>query len=41
MSKWVFFSVGRTFNDEQEAFVEAMEDLLESNGLTPRTVGRN
>ncbi|HLH98306.1 MAG TPA: hypothetical protein VKW08_24625 [Xanthobacteraceae bacterium] len=37
----IFVSVGTTCNDEQEAFVHALEDRLRSEGLIPRTVGRN
>lgn len=37
----VFLSVGSVANDEQEAFVQAVESRLRSEGLTPRTVGRN
>jgi hypothetical protein len=41
MSTWVFLSVGRTFNDEQEQFVVAVEELLQAHGFKPQTVGRN
>lgn len=41
MPAWVFLSVGRTFNDEQERFVVAVEELLQAHGLKPQTVGRN
>jgi hypothetical protein len=37
----IFVSVGATANEEQEAFVRAVEDRLRSVGLTPHTVGRN
>ncbi len=37
----IFVSVGGTTSDEQEAFVRAVEDRLRSEGLNPRTVGRN
>jgi hypothetical protein len=37
----VFVSVGGTANESQEAFVRAVEDRLRSEGLVPRTVGRN
>jgi hypothetical protein len=37
----VFVSVGGTANEEQEAFVRAVEDRLRSEGLVPCTVGRN
>ncbi|MDM0054440.1 hypothetical protein [Variovorax fucosicus] len=37
----VFVSVGGTANDQQEAFVRAVEDRLRSEGLIPHTVGRN
>jgi hypothetical protein len=36
----VFLSIGRTATPEQHAFVEAIEHLLTSNGLVPRTVGQ-
>jgi hypothetical protein len=37
----IFVSVGGTANEEQEAFVRAVEDRLRSEGLIPHTVGRN
>ena len=37
----VFVSVGCTANEEQEAFVRAVEDRLRAEGLSPHTVGRN
>lgn len=37
----VFVSVGGTATEEQEAFVHAVEQRLRSEGLNPRTVGRN
>jgi hypothetical protein len=37
----IFLSVGATANDAQEQFVKAVEDRLNSEGLIPRTVGRN
>jgi hypothetical protein len=37
----VFVSVGGTANDQQEAFVRAIEDRLRSEGLVPHTAGRN
>ncbi len=37
----VFVSVGATATKEQEAFVQAVEDRLRSEGLIPHTVGRN
>jgi len=37
----IFVSVGGTANEEQEAFVRAVEDRLRSEGLVPHTVGRN
>jgi hypothetical protein len=37
----VFVSVGGTANEQQEAFVRALEDRLRSDGLIPHTVGRN
>src|SRR5262245_30321892 len=37
----VFVSVGGTANDQQEAFVRAVEDRLRAEGLSPCTVGRN
>ena len=40
MSKHIFLSVGQTATLEQQQFVEACEQLLIRNGLTPRTVGR-
>ncbi len=41
MGKDIFLSVGGIANDEQEAFVQAVESRLRSEGLTPNTVGRN
>jgi hypothetical protein len=41
MSTDVFLSVGRTFTDEQERFVSALELTLRTAGLNPRTVGRS
>lgn len=40
MSLNVFLSVGRTSTPEQEEFVRVVEKYLESNGITPKTVGR-
>jgi hypothetical protein len=37
----VFMSVGRTFTQEQEQFVTAVEDYLKRIGLNPLTVGRS
>jgi hypothetical protein len=37
----IFVSVGATSNEQQEAFVRAVEDRLRSEGLVPQTVGRN
>lgn len=37
----VFVSVGATASDSQEAFVQAVEARLRSEGLIPHTVGRN
>lgn len=37
----IFLSVGATSTPAQETFVRAVEDRLRSEGLTPRTVGRN
>ena len=37
----IFLSVGTTANEAQEQFVKAVEDRLSSEGLIPRTVGRN
>lgn len=37
----VFVSVGGTATAEQEAFVQAVEQRLRSEGLNPRTLGRN
>jgi hypothetical protein len=36
----IFVSVGSTASPEQEAFVKAIEDRLQTEGLTPNTVGR-
>lgn len=36
----VFLSVGRTSNADQEAFVQAIERYLQTNGMMPQTVGR-
>lgn len=41
MSIDVFLSVGRTYTDAQEKFVVALETILRTRGLQPRTVGRN
>ena len=40
MATDIFLSVGHTLGSEQEKFVEAVEVLLRSHGLVPRTVGR-
>lgn len=40
MSLKVFLSVGRTFTQEQEDFVTALEEYMQSQGVTPQTVGR-
>jgi len=37
----IFVSVGGTATEEQESFVRAVEERLRSEGMTPRTVGRN
>lgn len=37
----VFVSVGGTANNTQEQFVKAIEDRLRSEGMIPKTVGRN
>ncbi|MEZ4710024.1 MAG: effector-associated domain EAD1-containing protein [Caldilineaceae bacterium] len=37
----IFLSVGRTFTDQQEAFVSDLEKFLKAQGLTPLTVGRS
>ena len=37
----IFLSVGSTANQAQEDFVRAVESRLRSEGLNPRTVGRN
>lgn len=37
----VFLSVGGVANSEQEAFVQAIENRLRIEGLTPLTLGRN
>ena len=36
----VFLSVGRASTPEQEQFITTLEQYLNSNGLTPQTVGR-
>ena len=41
MGHEIFLSVGGTSNDEQERFVQAVENRLRAEGLTPNTVGRN
>jgi hypothetical protein len=41
MPQSIFVSVGRTFNAQQEAFVDALETYLRSQGMEPRTIGRN
>lgn len=41
MGKDVFLSVGGTANATQEEFVQAVEERLRAEGLTPNTVGRN
>ena len=41
MTKEIFLSVGGTANDEQERFVQAVENRLRAEGLAPNTVGRN
>lgn len=41
MATDVFLSVGRTYTDDQERFVSALEDQLRAVALAPRTVGRN
>lgn len=41
MARNIFISVGSTANDQQEAFVRAVELRLESEGLNPQTLGRN
>jgi len=40
MEKKIFLSVGKTSTKEQEAFVKAVEDFLQSHGLIPQTLGR-
>ncbi|MCJ2064395.1 hypothetical protein MKK63_16975 [Methylobacterium sp. J-088] len=40
-SPTIFVSVGISMNPKQETFVRAVEDRLRSEGLSPRTVGRN
>ena len=40
MEKKIFLSVGRTSTKEQEDFVKAVEDFLQSHGLIPQTLGR-
>jgi hypothetical protein len=37
----IFVSVGSATTSEQEAFIRAIEDRLRSEGLNPRTLGRN
>ncbi len=41
MGHEIFMSVGGTANDDQERFVQAVENRLRAEGLTPNTVGRN
>lgn len=41
MARDVFLSVGATYTDEQERFVEAVEQALRHEGLNPRSLGRN
>lgn len=41
MSTMVYISVGRDGSPKQEAFVQAVERYVQSQGLIPRTVGRN
>lgn len=41
MSIDVYVSVGRTQNEEQENFVQDVERHLTTQGLNPRTLGRN
>ncbi|MGA9768357.1 MAG: hypothetical protein WBV94_04900 [Blastocatellia bacterium] len=41
MSINIFLSVGRTFTQKQENFVQSIERCLQVNGLIPQTVGRN
>jgi hypothetical protein len=41
MQKDIFLSVGGTANQEQEEFVQALEERLRAEGLVPNTVGRN
>ena len=36
----IFISVGTTFTEEQEQFVQAVFESLRSNGLNPRALGR-
>ncbi|SHE66477.1 hypothetical protein [Pedobacter caeni] len=38
---YIFLSVGGVANDAQELFVKAIEDRIASEGLIPKTVGRN
>lgn len=37
----IFLSVGRAATQEQEAFIQAVERLLEEHNMRPRTVGRS
>lgn len=41
MATDVFISVGRPCTPNQEAFIVAIEDLLRTNGFSPRAVGRS
>ncbi len=41
MATDVFISVGRPCTPNQEAFIVAVEDLLRTNGFSPRAVGRS
>lgn len=40
MADKIFLSVGKTSNEQQDAFVEAIEGYLQAQGFTPQTVGR-
>jgi hypothetical protein len=37
----VFISSGRSYNSNQESFIEAIEELIRTEGFSPRAVGRN
>ncbi|WP_419271536.1 hypothetical protein [Paracoccus sp. T5] len=41
MREQIFLSVGGTSNVDQERFVQAVENRLRAEGLSPNTVGQN